>query len=333
VLWHWPHFFQLQATPDAALPLYALLWPFYRYGAWGVDLFFCISGFVFYTQYADVVARRLISSFEFARLRFSRLYPLHLVTLLLVSALQAAFINRAGHAFVYPDLSWSSFALQLGLASNWWTRPYSFNGPIWSVSVEVLLYAAFFALARLGAMRPPILLALVTGAMFLMPANEDVARGISAFFVGCLCGIAVRRARTGEFSLGAALALVAVAALWAQTGIPRAELVVKWLAFPALVMGLALSDSRIRGLSERLHWLGDISYSSYLLHFPLQLALVTLTAASGVGVDFSSPWVLAGFFAVLIGLSLASFHCLERPAMRRLRAGSAAARPRVLAAP
>lgn len=327
VLWHWPHFFQLQATPDAALPLYALLWPFYRYGAWGVDLFFCISGFVFYTQYANVVARRMLSPFAFARLRFSRLYPLHLVTLLFVAALQQVFTHQIGHAFVYPDTSWPSFALQLGLASNWWSRPYSFNGPVWSVSVEALLYAAFFVLARIGGIRPLVLLVVAVAGMFLMPVNEDVARGIAAFFVGCLCGIAVARARTGRIDLGAWLALVAIAALWSQTGISRAELVVKWLAFPGLVIALALGDHRLRAASQRLHWLGDISYSSYLLHFPLQLTLVTFVAATGATIDFSSPWTLAAFFATLIGLSLASFHGLERPAMRWLRTRRIAADP------
>jgi peptidoglycan/LPS O-acetylase OafA/YrhL len=320
VLWHWPHFFQLQATPDAALPLYALLWPFYRYGAWGVDLFFCISGFVFYTQYADAVARRTLSPFAFARLRFSRLYPLHLVTLLYVAALQPAFFHQTGHAFVYSDTSLPSFVLQLGLASNWWTRPYSFNGPVWSVSVEVLLYASFFLLARFGGIRPLVLLVIAVAGIFLMPVNEDVARGLAAFFVGCLCGIAVARVKAGEFDLGAWLALVAVAALWSQTGISRAELIVKWLLFPGLVVVLALGDHRLRAVSGRLHWLGDISYSSYLIHFPLQLTLVVLAAATGAAIDFTQPWVLAAFFAVLICLSLISFHWLERPAMRWLRA-------------
>ncbi|MDR3468322.1 MAG: acyltransferase [Xanthobacteraceae bacterium] len=333
VLWHWPHFFQLQATPDAALPLYALLWPFYRYGAWGVDLFFCISGFVFYTQYADAVAGRMLSSLAFARLRFSRLYPLHLVTLLAVAALQSVFTHQTGHAFVYSDLSWRSFALQLALASNWWTRPYSFNGPVWSVSVEILLYASFFVLARIGAIRPPVLLAVAVAGMFLMPVNEDVARGLAAFFVGCLCGIAVARARAGSFGLGAWLALIVVATLWAQTGISRAELIVKWAVFPGLVIALALADGKLRAVSERLHWLGDISYSSYLIHFPLQLTLVTFAATTGAVIDFSSPWTLGGFFVALVALSLLSFHRLERPAMRWIRMSrSPASRPGLHAA-
>lgn len=319
MLWHWPHFFQLQATPDASLPLHALLWPFYRFGAWGVDLFFCISGFVFFTQYAGVVARGALGAMAFARLRISRLYPLHLVTLLAVTGLQSAFVRLTGHAFVYPDLSATSFALQLGFASNWWTRPYSFNGPIWSVSVEVLLYAAFFVLARIGGLRPLVLLVVSVAGLFLMPFNEDVARGLAAFFVGCLCGIIVERTRSGRLAPGAAVALVIIAVLWSQTAIPRAELIVKWIAFPALVIGLSLADARLRPVTQRLHWLGDISYSSYLIHFPLQLVLVSVVAVTGATIDFSSPWTLASFFAILILLSLVSFHWLERPAMRWIR--------------
>lgn len=319
VLWHWPHFFQLQATPDSALPLYNLLWPFYRYGAWGVDLFFCISGLVFYTQYASAVAQRTVSLFQFVRLRFSRLYPLHLVTLLYVAALQPVFVRETGHAFVYPDNSLTAFALHLGLASNWWSRPYSFNGPVWSVSIEVLLYALFFVVARWGAMRPPFLLAIAIAGLFLMPLNEDLARGLASFHVGCLCGMAVAHAKTRQIKLGPWLALVAIAALWSQTGISRAELVVKWMAFPGLVVLLALTDHMLGAAARRLHWLGDISYSSYLIHFPLQLSLVAFAAATGTAIDFSSPWTLAAFFAVLITASLLSFHGFERPMMRWLR--------------
>jgi peptidoglycan/LPS O-acetylase OafA/YrhL len=320
VLWHWPHFFELQATPDDALPFYRLLWPFYRYGAWGVDLFFCISGFVFFTQYAATLAQRKMSAFAFGVLRFSRLYPLYLATLLYVAALQPVFFRQTGHYFVYTDNSPASFILQLLFASNWWVRPYSFNGPIWSVSVEVVLYLSFFIVARYAGMKPLILVAIGIAGIFLMPVNEEIGRGFSSFYVGCLCGIVVSGARARQLRLGACLALAAMIVLWSQTSISRAELIVKWLAFPGAVIVLALTDDKLAWMSRRLHWLGDISYSSYLIHFPLQLTLVTVGTVLGLSIDFSSPLTLAAFFAALIGLSLMSFRFFERPMMRMIRA-------------
>jgi peptidoglycan/LPS O-acetylase OafA/YrhL len=66
--------------------------------------------------------------------------------------------------------------------------------------------------------------------------------------------------------------------------------------------------------------LGDISYSSYLLHFPLQLICVLITLSLGLPRSvFLSPGAYFLYFAVLIAASFASYHWLERPAQRSLR--------------
>jgi peptidoglycan/LPS O-acetylase OafA/YrhL len=80
-------------------------------------------------------------------------------------------------------------------------------------------------------------------------------------------------------------------------------------------------------LGERVAVLGDISYSSYLLHFPLQLLATSVAVLAGLDrAMFLRVPVLAGFFVVLAVLSYASYALFERPAQSLLRA-------RLLAAP
>jgi peptidoglycan/LPS O-acetylase OafA/YrhL len=106
--------------------------------------------------------------------------------------------------------------------------------------------------------------------------------------------------------------------------------VVRTLAFVLIVAALAMNDGRLRSLVRPYAFLGDISYSSYLLHFPLQLVFM-LGAIAWLGKysvePFRSPWMLAVFFGVLIVLSLVSFHLFEAPARRAIRShfGSRAA--------
>jgi peptidoglycan/LPS O-acetylase OafA/YrhL len=81
VVWHWQHFYAIGGTwaagwSRAAEPLYPFLKPFYEEGWVAVDLFFAVSGFVFFWLYLEPVARREIGAGTFARQRFSRLYPL-----------------------------------------------------------------------------------------------------------------------------------------------------------------------------------------------------------------------------------------------------------------
>src|SRR5262249_10569897 len=86
------------------------------------------------------------------------------------------------------------------------------------------------------------------------------------------------------------------------------------------VLSVALLEDRLKALWRSVAFLGDISYSSYLLHFPLQLAVMGVVLAFGIPqAVFRSPAVLISFMGVLILLSLGSHRFLELPAQRFLR--------------
>lgn len=60
------------------------------------------------------------------------------------------------------------------------------------------------------------------------------------------------------------------------------------------------------GLLHRAGWVGDISYSSYLLHFPLQIVFALEFDGLGFKRDNCfQRWAMLLFFAVLIPMSLA----------------------------
>jgi peptidoglycan/LPS O-acetylase OafA/YrhL len=78
VLWHYQQFFWVGAEGSTqlqreTLPLYAILWPFYDKGYVAVDVFFGISGLVFYYLYSEALYDRAVSWRQFWLLRFSRL--------------------------------------------------------------------------------------------------------------------------------------------------------------------------------------------------------------------------------------------------------------------
>ena len=50
---------------------------------------------------------------------------------------------------------------------------------------------------------------------------------------------------------------------------------------PLTVLALALHEARAGGALRALAFLGDISYSTYLIHFPMQLALALLALRFG----------------------------------------------------
>jgi peptidoglycan/LPS O-acetylase OafA/YrhL len=359
VFWHWDHFFyqgtELGAFDRERQPFYLLFKPLYLHGAWAVPLFFCLSGFIFFWLYSDKIARRAVPPQEFAVLRFSRLYPLHLLTLFVVLAGQLLMRWRSGSFFVYPYNNLYHFMLQLGFASQWgFQKGMSFNGPIWSVSVEILLYALFFIVCTISWRRWWHLVIFSCLGYFLIRVGPDgVGRGISLFFIGGLSFHAFVNLWRRGVSRSKLLAIWAFAimmwllipliahhnSLYHLYRVTCGEsftlagrdpigyaLVVACrfsleLLFPLTIITLTLTEAYRGTLGRRLAFLGDISYSSYLLHYPLQLLFVLATGAFGISNSFFySPVALCLFFLILIPLALCTYQFFERPSQSWLRA-------------
>ncbi|MDD1530883.1 acyltransferase [Bradyrhizobium sp. WBOS7] len=306
------------------LPLYWLLAPFYASGPYAVRVFWCISGFIFFWKYRDVIADRVLDGWKFFVLRFSRLYPLHLATLLLVALLQPLYAGLHGSSFVYQNNDLAHFVLQLVMAGTATSQDaLSFNGPIWSVSVEVLVYFVFFML--LLATRSWWLNVALIAVCLTIPG--EVADCFTYFYVGGLAAMARQslqsspaRARTAEGT--AWLAVVAVVCgYWLMGGQLRSiGLLLLLICTPLLLYSLSRDIALPARLQRIVEAAGNVTYSSYLLHFPIQLAVVLGFSLMQVPIPIYDD----AFFATFIGITLLASHVtyryFEEPAQRLIRA-------------
>ncbi len=348
VLWHWQHFF-LPFNPKglpfdiARQPLYGLLSMFYQHGAAAVQLFFCLSGFIFFWLYSGPVGARAISFRSFSILRLSRLYPLHLLTLLLVTAGQMAYHRATGQWFVYPFNDGPHFLLHLSfLPVSLFEQQPAFNQPVWSVSVELIVYVLFFAFCRVFKRSGPVtvlaMLALAAAGFGSRVLFNDVGQGIMGFFLGGIVFTTyshlVRPGASRVLSVAVPMATACAwaAALWlsragSESAAPMTGVLGKLASsadvlvlFPLTILSLALLETRRGTLGRRLAFVGDVSYSSYLLHFPLQLAVALVSARLAAPAEmFRSTGFLLAFFAMLLVAAGASHRLFELPCQRALR--------------
>ncbi|WP_166873662.1 acyltransferase family protein [Massilia mucilaginosa] len=326
LFWHYQHFSFVGAAPfqfdHREEPFYSALSLFYHYGKFGVQVFWSISGFIFFWKYGEAVVAGRIGAGRFALLRFSRLYPLHLLTLLLVALGQALF--RASHPayFVYQDNSLPSFFLQLGVIGHWFyplLSSASFNGPIWSVSLELLAYLLFFVLGRrigLGASATLATVALAGAGFYAtgLPAFECLLY----FYLGGVVWLAARRAalwsRRRRQIVNGALALLFLGACAAmRPGWVAADHAVVALVPLLVYVFLQGVQPLHRGVRRCFNELGNLTYASYLLHFPLQLYIALACGWLGREVPWRSPWLFLGFVTATLVLSYVCYHHLERP--------------------
>ncbi|HLY04966.1 MAG TPA: acyltransferase [Rhizomicrobium sp.] len=347
IFWHWQHFWAVRGTWQAVWsrsdePAYRVFKPLYDQGWAAVDIFFAVSGFVFFWLYLNPVAKREIGAGKFTLQRFSRLYPLYVVTLLAATAMQFAFQSRTGNFFIFDANDWQHFVKSIFLVQNWLPPDelQSFNGPAWAVSIEVLLYVIFFAAVRFGLRGPLGAICFAIAGAIIFFWDGQIGRGIMGFFWGGAMFYVVRalvshpRAKTiALFVIAAAITawvvcvveiyLGPIQALFAVTPFAKFLLAHAYPIFlqswifivvPLTIVALALHEQLFSAAYQRLTFLGDISYSTYLIHFPMQLVLALLALRFGwMPADFMQGWVMLAFYAVLILLGWLSYTYFERP--------------------
>lgn len=359
VCFHWNHFWigvmgRENIAPPFWSPFYKELLVFYDYGAFGVDFFFTLSGFVFYWKYSQSISRKEITPGKFFLFRLSRLYPLHILTLVVVAVLQYLYFQRYSHYFIYQLNDFYHFFLNSIFANmSGLEKGPSFNGPTWSISIEIQLYLIFFCLCFFGAMkkRYMVLIGLLGAYLSFPPLMLFHGGGLWSFFIGGLVFYGYQwTVDNGKLKLFLTAGLLILPVLivllvagiysnfyftllqnyfgnslpWDQLGTGKGltayilrKIVITGVLFPVIIYTFALVDTRPNKIGSRISFIGNMSYSSYLLHFPLQIAFVLL-----FGNDlllYSLPATFLVFFFILVVLSLASYKYFEAPVQNAIR--------------
>ena len=300
-----------------------------------VFLFFILSGYVMSYVYPSPVRWR-----HFFVARLARLVPVYEATLLVVLLLIYLHTYRENASPL--NLGANLLMIQQWLPVAGWS---SINFPSWSLSVEAFLYVAAFPLLiasrRRRWSRGLYVLLLVLGATWGVIYYNDfrptlfrdwcfpLLSGLFGFGVGfslqSLLGQERLRHASGVAALGGAL----VAASLLQRVIFPQGASHGWLALGLVLIVATSADSgslAYRVLAQPvLLFLGDISYSLYLWHFPVLIILehasnhLALSLHSAV-VERVAPLVTTFLCMVLpFAVATASYYWLEVPFRRLIR--------------
>ena len=285
-------------------------------GHLAVDFFFLLSGFVIWLAWRD---RLPGETGRFWQKRIARIWPLHLAMLTLAAALALTAIWRGHPDSAFP---WAELSLHLLLVQEWGTTTgLHWNDPAWSISAETGAYLLFPLLIRAIDWRrwsTPALIAAAVAALAILPlvmGPGSLGQDITRFgLLRCLCEftagtiLAALYVRGGDarapLALGLLLLLAAIAGAPETLAVPP--------AFAALLLALARSKATLL-TSRPLHWLGEISYATYLSHFLLWKTVKLLLPAGPV------PHAAIAVYLLLVLLaSHLLYRWLETPAQRWL---------------
>ncbi len=294
-----------------------------KFGAYGVQSFFILSGFAFFQVHGDLPLEwRALG--RFALQRFLRLAPLFY----LVMGLNLLFALPAA-SFATPRLVGENLLLLFGFIHP--NHALVTGG--WSIGVEVVFYVAFPLLALLGRRGWPWLVAVAL-ALLAWSWGPNM-RGIpdtvwwnrfhayvqvrNHAFLFLLGGLAVelrrripRRFPAWAWLVATTLLLLAMV-LWRphfETHLEMMSGSTRYgLAGLCWALVILASLSELKGLPGRglLTTMGDLSYGIYLLHPPVILAVLSLKLGPAATLSLSLGLTLA--------LAWASRRWIEKPAM------------------
>lgn len=294
-------------------------------GVYGVETFFLISGFCFFHLYAQ-------RSFDGAELRsfhlkrFFRIAPLYYLAMVLGALF--AFEQAVGPR-VTPLRVVENVTMTFGLVHP--NHAMVLGG--WSIGLEYVFYLAFPALAFIARWRLAIYAVAIALVLWALPYNFGVVYEAAearkfhayvqlpnhAFLFAFGAVIADLRMRfPARIPAPASLVLLAVlvwsAALAQEEIIDHLEVMVgmtrvKYVVLCTVMVGLFAFTKlpRTKRMAPLL-WLGELSYSVYLMH-PFAWPMVQPILPE----DMSPQAQLASGLAAALALSFITWRLVERP--------------------
>jgi len=306
------------------------------FGAWGVDLFFVISGFVM----TQVVANaRASASFEagaggFLLRRIARVVPLYWVATLAMATAIAALPASSRESALAPMHVLAS--LLFVPAPNWkgeWL-PVLVVG--WTLTFEMLFYAVI-AMALRWRWRMPVEGAaalLAVGALLGATGRWPMPWGVMTdpllleFGLGVAAWWASRHWSPSRPVLRRCVAM-AIAAVVATSvpgalewrvvcwGVPAAVLVCALVSHEQQAQGTPQASVTMRGLDSIMLRLGDASYSIYLFHLFAVKIVARVAIAAHVAPGFAAAIALEVLvILVSAGLGVAIHRIVEAPLLK-----------------
>ena len=82
---------------------------------------------------------------------------------------------------------------------------------------------------------------------------------------------------------------------------------------------LATIQNISHGAGRSIKVIGDITYATYLLHFPIQLSAIWITRYYGITLDYTDEIWFVLFLSIVILLSVPTYYFVELPAQLFLR--------------
>ncbi|UTL82452.1 acyltransferase family protein [Pseudomonas putida] len=320
----------LRAVAVLAVLLYHANSSWLKAGYLGVDVFFVISGFIITALLTERSDKVDLVAFYASRIK--RILPAYFVMLAVVGVLSAILFVPADFAFFYDSLKSSA----LFTSNHYFAGFGSYFAPradelpllhTWSLAIEMQFYLFFpilvICLPKHWRLPAFALLAVVLFAWVSYRAfggsRDHLYFALMArtpeFMVGAVVAVLMRQREVHTALAGAMGVLGALLLACALLVIEKQQFPGFWAILPCVGAGLIIAARRgpVSTLlaTPPMVWLGGISYSLYLWHWPV-LAFIRYYTGQ---YELTLGWLLI-FAGASLMLAWLSYQFVETPVRR-----------------
>ena len=308
------------------------IWYFGTHGGWfGVQLFYMLSG------YLIIKSAQRYSPAQYWTHRVLRIFPAYLFVYVVLG-----FLTH--HLSAQQILQWpAGFVLNLTLLQHLFPKAlilFNVNNVSWTLTIEGLWYVTAFFIWRPFAARPAAtaLCLILVSALWSFGATSGILSGVYAQSLKELAPdnpqplfyLFVQNAfpaQVGYFAMGALIRFKEKEARSIHTVFLAAAFLLfglfpQWMfthiSSPCILSGVGVAGLFVLCLKAPrlkipgLYFLGEISYSVYLIHF---MVILYMFQAKGLGVF----WGSAASIGCTVAISFLMFRFIEAPAMAAAR--------------
>lgn len=305
-------FSTVQVLSDPSIqPFYFLLQIFYLNGDYAVPIFWGISGFIFALVYLE--QRKNITGKQFFFNRFARLYPLHFLTLMIVAMAQVLNFYILGNHQIVGNNDFLRFFQNLLFINGW--DGQSYNLPVWSVSVEIIIYFAFFIsifqLNKFG-FKYALLIYLISLLIDKFAFSSMFIDCFRLFFTGVLIYYLNSSIKKKIILIPCSIILLLL------SFIGNFKI---FLFTPGILLFFISLEYFIKSEKKKvLDYFGNLTYSMYLLHIPTMLIIILFFYTFNISDTlFLNNYFFILYISFILFISFISYKYFEKPLNKYVR--------------
>ena len=296
-----------------------------NYGFLLVELFFIISGYLFYVSYNKKIINKKINFNSFIKKRYKRLIPLAALTSIIMFILEYTYFKFFKEYWILKNNNIISLIYQV-TGIQYWTniQDSSLNNVTWYISVLLLCYIVYFFITKYSKKVGNLIyiyslilfVILMTFSINIPFINYYTLRGLIAFGIGIIVAIIIENNDLKKISNATIPVLIVVFIL---TCIFKNEIMgyivfyLDFIIYPCLLINILRFEFLLKRIDiKTTELLSNISFGIYLWNLPIQLLFYIIFKISKIKIDYSNIYVFIIQIIIHIIVGIISYKYIEK---------------------